>query len=151
MNKYDLNYLKSFSLPKGIGPRHGLINDGIIYFVTEYSNEVYALGQDNKILRSSKTITTDCTSYGATLIIKDGIVYCSNRGEETIALFDINTFKYLKSYPVYGKHSRHMINYEDYIITFNKNSDNVVIIDMKNGEKVLEFEYPQAACGCIIK
>lgn len=149
----DLNLLNKIKLPEKSGPRHGLYHNGFIYVVTEYSNEVFVLDSKGNLLQQISTIGEyKDETYGATLLICNDKLYASNRGLETIAVFDIkdnNLLNFKEMINVYGKHSRHMIktNDEKYIATFNKNSHNIVFININTKQNVLEIPYMNVSCG----
>ncbi|MBO7080232.1 MAG: beta-propeller fold lactonase family protein [Bacilli bacterium] len=143
---YDLDYKRSISMPKGVGPRHGIYHEGKLYVITEYSNEIYVIDYaSGKTLSSASTLTYNVKSYGATLFILNNKLYASNRGEESIAVFDIVGDKVVlnHSFPCYGAHPRHMVLTSDnkYIISCNKDSNTVAIIDIETEECVLLFDY----------
>lgn len=151
---YDsqLQYLTTYVLPTGVGPRHTIIYQDYLYTVTEYSNEVIVLNSSGEMKqRISTTQGYDEPSYGATLFVDDNRLYASNRGLETIAVFEIcnHLLEYKKMIPTYGNHSRHMILTKDkhYIISFNKNSHQISCIDKKKEELVLSIPYDQVSCG----
>ena len=142
----DLDYKRSISMPKGVGPRHGIYHEGKLYVITEYSNEIYVIDYaSGKTLSSASTLTYNVKSYGATLFILNNKLYASNRGEESIAVFDIVGDKVVlnHSFPCYGAHPRHMVLTSDnkYIISCNKDSNTVAIIDIETEECVLLFDY----------
>lgn len=150
----DLKLQNTIKLPNGSGPRHGLYHDGYIYVVTEYSNEVFVINPKSSHPLIEKISTLNGyqeTSFGATLFITNDHLYASNRGMETIAVYIIkdHLLEYQKMLQVYGEHSRHMIlsNDEKMIITFNKNSSNIVLIDLNSGSKVYELNYPNVSSG----
>lgn len=149
----DLNLLNKIKLPEKSGPRHGIYHNGFIYVVTEYSNEVFVLDNKGNLLQQISTIGEyKDETYGATLLICNNKLYASNRGLETIAVFDIkdnNLLNFKEMINVYGKHSRHMIKTKDgkYIVTFNKNSHNIVFIDINTKQSVLEIPYLNVSCG----
>lgn len=144
---YNLNYKKAYTLPRGVGPRHGLLYNDKIYVITEYSNELYVIDyKSGKILQNTTTLTYPVKSFGATLFIVDNKLYASNRGEESIAVFDIDDNGLVKlnhAFPCYGVHPRHMILTKDnkYIISVNKNSNTVTIIERETENCVLTFDY----------
>ena len=149
----DLQPLQEIVFEEGIGPRHTLFNDGKFYFVTEYSNELFKY-RDGLILDRVKTTQSESESHNATLLLDDGKVYASNRGEETISIFkDGEKFEFEKAFSTFGKHSRHMIFTpdKDAIISFNKESNNVTIICKATGKLLMEFPFEKASCGAIYK
>jgi len=88
------------SLPKDSGPRHMMFNKekNILYCISEISNDVFVLEQNIstgalKIIESHSILPESFSgeSYGGTLTIqKDNkYLYLTNRGANTIALFEI--------------------------------------------------------------
>lgn len=149
-----LRYKDVLALPLGIGPRHGLYHNGLIYVVTEYSNEILVIDRkEKKILQSLSTIPNyNKTSYGATLLfsLDKKYLYVSNRGEDSIAKFkvlDNNLLEYCNSFPCGGNHPRHMILTKDgkYIISCNKDSNNVTFINLHDERVVLSFPFGEPA------
>lgn len=143
---YDLTYKRSIDLPAGVGPRHGIYYNNKLYVITEYSNEVYVIDYKSAlVLSKASTLTYNVKSYGATLFIINGKLYASNRGEESIAVFDLDdsNIKLNHAFPCYGAHPRHMILSADnkYIISCNKDSNTISIIDLETEKCVLLFDY----------
>ena len=146
----SLNLKKELQLDLNIGPRHTLYKNNALYFVTEYSNELYKI-QNDLVVGKVNTTHSQTKSNCATLLIDD-LIYVSNRGEETISIFkDKGKLEYLYSYPTYGLHSRHMVFdlLKQSIISFNKDSNNITFIDKSNGKLLLEFKFDKASSGCI--
>ena len=143
----DLNYKRSINVKKGSGPRHGIYYNHKLYLVTEYSNEIIVIDYDSgTTLQTISTLSNDVKSYGATLFITDNKLYASNRGEESIVVFDIDNQGFLNKnhyFSCYGKHPRHMIlsNDNNYIINCNKDSNNIVVIDRRSEDCVISFDY----------
>ncbi|MBP5407560.1 MAG: beta-propeller fold lactonase family protein [Bacilli bacterium] len=159
INIYDLNleYKRSVKINKGAGPRHGIYYNNKLYLVTEYSNEVFVI--DYKTGKTIQVISTlsdiNNKSYGATLFIKDNRLYASNRGEDNIVVFDMDKDGLLNVnhwFSCFGKHPRHMILSSDkkYIISCNKDTNNIVVIDLEKEEEVLSFDYYMPAGVCNI-
>lgn len=143
----DLNLVKTIKLPIGIGPRHAKWIGNNIYIITEYSNELlivdYNLGS---IIDTVHTIHSDVVSYGGTLNITSDAkyIYAANRGEETIAKYQIinNKLEYLKSFSCGGMQPRHMeLLTDDILGIVNKNSGNIIIYNLKNNEIIFDIPY----------
>lgn len=149
---YELNELTKYILPVDVGPRHTIVHNEYIYTITEYSNEILVLNPEGKIKQRISTINDyKNKTYGATLFVYDEHLYASNRGLETIAVFEIKNhlLEYQKMIPTYGNHSRHMILTKDtkYIISFNKNSHQISFINRENGKLELSIPYDNVSCG----
>lgn len=158
LNYYDVSndnikYIKSVFLPEKCGPRHATYSDDekLIYVITEYSNEVIAIDENGNIKNKKSTLISNGLSFGGTIILRSPYLYVSNRGEETIGVFDERSLCHLESFSVYGKHSRHMIITDDgkYLVTCNKNSNEICFIDLKTKElrHKIFFENP----SCVIE
>lgn len=150
----ELNLIKIIQLHEGCGPRHAIYHNNLIYVVTEYSNEVIVVDEEKGAIQYITTLSSECESYGGTLFYKDGYIFASNRGEETIAKFkvlDNGMVKYVNSFPVNGIHSRHMIYEGDLIISLNMNSNHVSFISANTEKEVCYLEYPNSAGIAIIK
>ncbi len=148
----SLNLERVISLPKKIGPRHGIYFNDYIYVVTEYSNEVLVINKQKEVVQTISTLNGyQKESFGATLFVHQDKLYVSNRGLEKIAVFKITNhlLSFIGFIDVYGKHSRHMIKSIDgkYLITFNKNSHNIVFISLDEGRKIYEIPYELVSAG----
>lgn len=152
---YDISdgkvrYKDIIALPEGCGPRHGIYKDDLLYIITEYSNEVHVINRNTKeTLQVLSTIPNfKGVSYGATLFFSDDgkLLYCSNRGEDSIAVFNVlenNLLTYDHSFSVGGKHPRHMILTKDnhYLVSCNKDSNNITIINLAREEVVATIPF----------
>ena len=156
IQNHKLDLYKEVSVPVGSGPRHGIyLNDYIFYIMTEYSNELIVIDlKKNEILQTITTIPhfKDKTS-GATLLISNDqkYLYASNRGEDSIAIFEIQkSFKlrYVKTISCGGKHPRHMALSKDnqYIFSCNMHSDIVSVIHVKSEKVVLDIPFEKPSC-----
>lgn len=147
----QMTYKESIQLPQGCGPRHAIFDeDNTIYVVTEYSNEVMVIDRESKevIQRISSVPHFKDKTYGATLLFsKDKTkLYASNRGEDSIAVFDVSADKrlhYLESFSCGGAHPRHMIlsNDGEYILSCNKNENTITCINLKTKEVVVTIPF----------
>lgn len=148
----ELKYNYVIDLPLGSGPRHAIYNEdnSKMYVITEYSNEMIIIDMiTKKIMQKISTVPNfHGTTYGATLFFsKDNrYLYGSNRGEDSIAKFEVlkdGSLKYVNSFSCFGNHPRHMVLSKDgkYIISCNKNSNNVAVIDIEKEELVLDIPF----------
>ena len=154
----NLNYLSEIDLKRGIGPRHTIIEDDCLLTITEYSNEIIIYKKINdcyKQINNVSTLNSDIKSNGATLMFSNdkNEIYASNRGEDSIAIFRNNLkndlITYIKSIPCFGKHPRHMILSNDgmYIISCNKNSNNLVLISTNDYHLIIDIPYEKVSCA----
>lgn len=154
----DLKLIKTIKVKDGVGPRHAIWVEDMIYCMTEYSNEVIVIDYNKGVLQYvntllKETIDNNVKSNGATLFMYNGFIYASNRGEETIAKFKVlsdKTIEYVSSFSCNGNHPRHMIEYEGLIINCNKISNNVSIIDIDTEKEIAGFEFPKPSGVCIV-
>lgn len=155
----NLNLIKIIKVKDGAGPRHAIWVKNMIYCMTEYSNEVIVIDYDKGVIQYEntllkETIESGIKSNGATLFMYNGFIYASNRGEETIAKFEVlknKKIKYLGSFSCNGNHPRHMIEYSGLILNCNKNSNNVSIIDIESEKEVAGLVFPKPSGVCVVK
>lgn len=149
ISSMGLNDMSKFTFPKGSGPRHAIYHqDGsIIYVISEYSNEIFVIDVNrNQLLQTISTLKDKfIVSYGATLVIVGNRLYASNRGEDSIAVFEIKRsglLEYIESFSCFGKHPRHMIatSNQKYIISCNKDSNEICFIHLK--DKTAKIKIP---------
>ena len=153
---HQLKLTKKISVPVGSGPRHGMyLNDDIFYIITEYSNEMIVIDlKMNQIIQTISTLPNFTgKSSGATLLISNDqkYLYASNRGEDSIAIFEIQKsykLKYIKSIDCGGKHPRHMTLSKDnrFIISCNMHTNNVSVIDIKQEKVILDISFESPSC-----
>lgn len=158
--KNDIVYDYTMVLPEGVGPRHGIFDqsDKLLYIVSEYSNEVLVIDVASKeCIQRISTLVTNYESYGATLLWKanNKQLYVSNRGEDTIAIFNCNRgmLSHCKTIPCNGLHPRHMILLKNgaFIASCNKNSNCLSIIDTVTYKETSKIDYPNISCVCEVK
>ncbi|MBU1142931.1 MAG: lactonase family protein [Firmicutes bacterium] len=151
-----LLFTKQISVPIGSGPRHGVyLNNQVFYIITEYSNEIIVVDLIKNIV--IQTISTlphfEDKSFGATLMISNDKkhLYASNRGEDSIAIFEIqdnNHLSYIKTIGCGGLHPRHMTLSKDNKLIFscNLHSNQVSVIDIKEEKVILEIPFEVPSC-----
>lgn len=148
----ELKFKLVIDLPVGSGPRHAIYNEdsSLMYVITEYSNEMIIIDMEtNKIIQKTSTVPNfKGTTNGATLFFsKDNkYLFGSNRGEDSIAkfvVFEDGSLKYVKSFSCFGNHPRHMVISKDgkFIISCNKNSNNVAVINIEKEELVVDIPF----------
>lgn len=159
---YDENLNESFSvkLPDGKGPRHLCFSgDGkYLYCVNELSNDVSVFEYNNAkpILKGTYKAIPDFNgeSTAAAIRVKDGFLYISNRGADTISRFEISgeKLKLLENIHCGGKGPRDFNIIDDYIFCTNEASNNVTVLKLESGKPLLtdvsfEIESPLCAIG----
>lgn len=155
----QISYTKMIETPLGSGPRHGVyLNNQIFFLITEYSNEmiVMDLGKNGIIQTISTLPHFSGKSFGATLLISNDqkYLYASNRGEDSIAIFEIlesYQLRYLKTIKCGGLHPRHMSLSRDnkYIFSCNMHSNLVSVIDLE--EELVILDIPFEAPSCVLE
>jgi 6-phosphogluconolactonase len=154
--KNELVYKDVIELPTGVGPRHAIYNDdnSLMYIMTEYSNEVIIAEMKTKkvIQRISTIYNYPDKTFGATLLFSKNrkYLYASNRGEDSIAKFEVlenGMLEYVNSFSCGGKHPRHMKLSPDgkYLISCNMHENNVAIIDLNKEEVILTIPFDEAS------
>lgn len=163
----DMELLNTIKLEKGLGPRHLVANNegNIIYIVTEYSNQVLMYQEENKKFILKQKISTiknkNIESYASAIkITKDNkYVYVTNRGENTIAVFENNEkrLKLIQIISSYGDYPRDIVLNKDeqYAIVVNQKSNNITTFkrNQSNGklsvykEKAIKIEKPSCIVG----
>ena len=135
----QMSLLYTIKVEKGAGPRHLVVTDrgNTIYIVTEYSNQVlmYVKENDDYILKQkiSTIRNKNIETYASAIILsKDNKnIYITNRGENTISVFEIinNKLKLVQTISSYGDYPRDIIlsENEQYVIVANQKSDNIAI------------------------
>lgn len=144
MGKLHRAYGKNVQMPPGCGPRHLIFSpDGRFAYVTcELSSEVAVLSYDGDggltILGLLSTLSAGFSSTNnypsAIRLSKDGRhLYLSNRGEDTIALFNVDResgmLSPVENVSTKGWYPRDFILTEDekFVIAVNQLSDNLII------------------------
>lgn len=152
----DLCEKHVIKLPDGCGPRHLAFseNERYIYCVTELSSEVCVIKDfELKSMVSAVPHYTDET-IAAAIRLKDGYLYVSNRGADTITCFRIagDTLELLENTPCGGVWPRDFEIVEDYIICTNEKSNSVTVLKSENGKMKLMDEKLEMECPlCVLK
>jgi 6-phosphogluconolactonase len=136
-------------LPKGEGPRHIILshNEETIYVISEYSNKIFIINNDNGKMTLIDSICTlpelfSGNSYCSTLCMTaDGkYIYAANRGANTIAVFSVckdGNPKKIGDCPCFGDWPRHisLVNNDAFLAIANQGSNQVILskINLKTG------------------
>lgn len=156
-----------FQTPAGFGPRHLTFSpDGhFCYLLGELSSKLLVLKYDKSTaklnpLQMISTIPADWTSHNGAAAIHlsaDGrFLYCSNRGENTLAVFAVQpdgTLKHIQSITTAGDFPRDFELSADgkFVIASNQNTDNLTLYrrDLQTGHLTLLQENvvcPEPVC-----
>ncbi|MBU3144862.1 beta-propeller fold lactonase family protein [Clostridium sp. CF012] len=146
-------------LPKGAGPRHIIIshNEETIYVISEYSNKMFIINNDNGKMT---LIDTACTlpelfcekSYCSTLCMTaDGkYIYAANRGANTIAVFNVfkdGKLKKIGDCSCFGDWPRHisLVNNDGFLAIANQGSNQVILSKINSETGLLTNEIIEIA------
>lgn len=162
-----LTAVSRFKTPAGYGPRHLTFSaDGhYCYLLGELSSKLMVLKYDRTTahLTSVQTISTipvDWTSHNGAAAIHlsadNRFLYCSNRGENTIAVFVIqpdHTLQHIQSITTAGDFPRDFELSTDnhYLVASNQNTDNLTLYrrDVNSGLLTLlqqDVHCPEPVC-----
>ena len=138
-----LTAVSRYKCEDGFGTRHIAFhpNGNYAYLLGELSSKLEVLKYNSKDasfkhLQTIKTIPTDWTAHNGAAAIRissDGkFVYTSNRGENTIAVFEVQpdfTVKHIQSISTEGDFPRdfNLNQDENYLLASNQNSDNLTL------------------------
>lgn len=127
--------LDSVKLEEGSGPRHLSFHPRLdrIYALAEHKNTITVLDSDFNIYQIISTLKDEATQSdgGAIRISQDGnFLYASNRGEDTIAVFEIDkdgALKKIQSISTEGEHPRDFALSPDekFLVVANRDTNNL--------------------------
>ncbi len=140
---FNLNEVSSVKLPDGKGPRHIIFTeDGkTAYCVCELSNEIAVFNYLDGRLDYMTSVSTLPNEFNgentaAAIRIKDEFIFVSNRGHNSIAVFEKNNkipvFK--SAFDCGGIGPRDFNIFENLLVCTNENSDDVTFFEICNGE-----------------
>lgn len=138
----DLKFVSEVSVPSGHGPRHlAFSSDGkIVYCVNELGSSVSIFSYSDGELKLQNTISAlpkdfSGDNISAAIRIKDNYLYVSNRGHNSISVFEIKDSYniVLKECVDCGGNSPRDFNIiDDVLICTNEKSDNVTVFKLNN-------------------
>lgn len=138
----DLKLVSEVSVPSGHGPRHlAFSSDGkIVYCVNELGSSVSIFSYSDGELKLQNTISAlpkdfSGDNISAAIRIKDNYLYVSNRGHNSISVFEIKDSYniVLKECVDCGGNSPRDFNIiDDVLICTNEKSDNVTVFKLNN-------------------
>ncbi|WP_299061717.1 lactonase family protein [uncultured Polaribacter sp.] len=166
-DKLVLNTQQKLKMAEGAGPRHLTFhpNNKWMYVLNELNNTVSLVKEKNNeyfVENSIATLPKDFTSFSKAAdihISKDGLfLYASNRGHESIAIFEVNpengSLKTVGYESVLGKHPRNfsLSPNDDFLIVANQNTDNIISFkrDEKTGKLTFVDEIAAPMPVCIL-
>lgn len=151
----DLKIKHFATVPSGHGPRHLVpsTNGRYVYCACELTSTVcvfrYARGE-LQLLHTYKLLPEDFKAYSIAAAIRtDGErLYVSNRGHDSISVFDISadSLSGLRHLNTFGKAPRDFDLFGDVIVATNQDSSTVTVIDKTTGELLDTVPCPEALC-----
>lgn len=137
-----LNPVSVLKLPDESGPRHIMfLNSALAYCVNELSSTVSVLQYENgkfNYIRSYSTLpeSYDEVNTASTLRLHKNRLYVSNRGHNSIAVFEIEDerLNMLFTIPSGGKNPREFNTVGDYLLSANELSDNITIYKINDND-----------------
>jgi len=154
--------LGEIQVPAGAGPRHLTADGG--YLVNELDNTILPIveGRAGPALstlpdewprdRQAAASSTRAASSTAEIQAVNGHLYVSNRGHDSIAVFETRPEpRLIQHAPSGGRHPRHFVALEEgWLLIANKDSDNVLCLPLDSagliGEPVAEVFCPSPVC-----
>lgn len=154
----DLKPVSDASVPSGHGPRHlAFSSDGkIVYCVNELGSSVSIFSYSDGKLKLQNTLSAlpkdfSGDNISAAIRIKDNYLYVSNRGHNSISVFEIKDSYniVLKECVDCGGNSPRDFNIiDDVLICTNEKSDNVTVFKLNSyiPEIISELNIPSPLC-----
>ncbi len=154
----DLNEISRIKLLDGHGPRHLDFSNGKVYCLNELKSTLSILDYNSGSLILKETISVlpeDYTgqSTAAAIRSKDGFIYTSNRGHNSISVLkpDEDSVKLIKTVDCGGVYPRDFNIFGDVLVCANELSDNVTFFQLINGiPEKLDVEINIKSPICII-
>lgn len=165
-----LTAVSRYKCEDGFGTRHIAFhpNGNYAYLLGELSSKLEVLKYNSKDasfkhLQTLKTIPEDWTAHNGAAAIRisnDGkFVYTSNRGENTIAVFEVQpdfTLKHIQSISTEGDFPRdfNLNQDENYLLASNQNSDNLTLYKRNPSTGKLTLLQKDVSCPepvCVMK
>lgn len=165
-----LTAVSRYKCEDGFGTRHIVFhpNGNYAYLLGELSSKLEVLKYNSKDasfkhLQTLKTIPEDWTAHNGAAAIRisnDGkFVYTSNRGENTIAVFEVQpdfTVKHIQSISTEGDFPRdfNLNQDENYLLASNQNSDNLTLYKRNPSTGKLTLLQKDVSCPepvCVMK
>jgi len=155
----DMVLHSAVRVPDGQGVRHLAFSENgrYLFAVNELKSTVVAFSYCNgelKLLDICQTISDEYIdkSIAAAIRIKDGDVYVSNRGEDTIARlkFENNKLLLVESINCSGRSPRDFNFIGNYLLCTNQDSDSVTVLNQNDNYKMCaQLDVPMPICACV--
>ena len=156
---FDKNFEVSaqISFEKGSGPRHALFipQSPYLYVVGEISNCLYVVDLESlKVIDKQNLIAADHASEvgqekeieenaASAIRYYENHLYVSVRGRDVISILEIdeqNMPKWIRTISSFGRHPRDFMIVDHYLLIANRDSNHLVLFDLKREEKKREAQ-----------
>ena len=154
----DLNEISRAKVPEGHGARHLAYAGGYVYCANELKSTVSVFEYSDGRLNIKNTIGTLPSDFKgestvAAIRIKDGYVYVSNRGHDSISVMKIegDSLRLVTTVPCGGESPRDFDIFGNLLICTNETSGNVTFFEIKNSIPLrleAELKIKSALCVC---
>lgn len=138
----SLTAVSRVSVPSGYGPRHAIFSPcgKKMYCLCELTGHVCTFSYEDgmlTLLSSTPSLPSDFKgeSIAAAIRLKDGYLYTSHRGHDSIAVLDATQDepRLLTHVPCGGRNPRDFNLFDDLMIITNEGSDNVTFFRLNDG------------------
>lgn len=142
----DMEYVSQTSVPSGHGARHLVFSEDkkYVYCANELASTVSVFEYNKGHLSLIDTLNAlpddfKGESTAAAIRAFKNKLYVSNRGHDSITVFDIDgaSIKLDRFIPCGGKEPRDFDVFGDILISTNQSSDNITVIDLKT-DKIIQ-------------
>jgi 6-phosphogluconolactonase (cycloisomerase 2 family) len=157
----DLNEKKRFFVPAGEGARHLVFSDNgkFCFVANELGSSVSVFevkGEEFTLIETLSTLPEDFNDFNlvAAIRLDNDKLYVSNRGHNSIAVFDFSEEK-LKREGIYscgGNFPRDFIIEGDFIICTNERGNSVTVLSKKDMKLLyIEEDIPTPLCALVLE
>ena len=152
-----LEFLGQIDCDKGSGVRHFVVNEnGTVFAICELSSEIIVI-EDRKIVERISTIAEGGgENIGSAIKIYKDLIFASNRGHNTIALYQITNERLtlIDTIATMGKTPRDFLVCDDYLVVANQDSNQLELFQFDYATKTVSHTGKHVACTqpvCIIR
>ncbi|MBQ7932281.1 MAG: lactonase family protein [Clostridia bacterium] len=151
----ELNLQSAVHLPDGHGPRHLAFHEDRchVFCMNELASTVSLLRYENGRMELLQTVSALPEGYcgestGAAIRCIGNTVYTSNRGHDSIAVFEFSAsgLTLRRTIPTYGSSPRDFIVEGNFLISTNQFGNNVCFVSDKDGALLTEIRMPAPLC-----
>lgn len=144
----NLSVVSQTKLKDGSGPRHLCFDESgkFVFCACELSSEVVSFEYKGEKLYTMDVLPTapdfSGENYPAAIRCDKNTLYVSNRGENSIAVFDVkgNNLTHKTTFETHGKHPRDFFIKDDLLVCANLESDNVCFFEKECYKYISQIE-----------